>query len=163
MQPTTRCFDCGFTLVETLVATGLLITALAGIAQLLGWSVRSTRQSDAQGVALRATQAKLEMLRAAALTYDDNGVEITHPDLDPSPPRALLEDTDGNMDWLDDHGDAVDAEDSASFTRRWAVSPLDERVPAALVIEVCVFRYPADNQEPAAAEACLSTIRSRQP
>ena len=36
----------GFTLVETLVATGVLVTAIAGLAQLFALSMRFTRDSD---------------------------------------------------------------------------------------------------------------------
>jgi prepilin-type N-terminal cleavage/methylation domain-containing protein len=39
----------GFTLFETLVATGILVTALAGIAQLFILSTHLTRQSNTSG------------------------------------------------------------------------------------------------------------------
>ena len=68
-QPSLR----GFTLVETLVATGVLITAIAGLAQLFTLSVRVTRDSAQFGTALLAAQDKLESLRSFHFTYDDDG------------------------------------------------------------------------------------------
>jgi type II secretory pathway pseudopilin PulG len=53
----------GFTLFETIVATGILVTALAGVAQLFVLGTHLTRQAGASGRALVAAQDKLESLR----------------------------------------------------------------------------------------------------
>ena len=53
----------GFTLFETLVATSILVTALAGIAQLFVLSMHLTRGASASGSALVTAQQKLEALR----------------------------------------------------------------------------------------------------
>jgi len=153
----------GFTLLETLVATGILVTALAGIAQLFVLSARFTRMSGTQGLALVAAQAKLEMLRSLPLAYGPTGDSITDPALEPSPPSSLREDTEGYVEPLDESGRAVDEDGDVAFIRRWAVTPIDHREPQAVVIEVCVFRAPAEGLAPVSAEACLATIRSRQP
>ena len=70
----------------------------------------------------------------------------------------------GTIEILDATG-AVVVGDRAetAFTRRWAITPIDLYEPQAAVIEVCVFRSPADGLTPMAADACLATIRSRQP
>ena len=154
----------GFTLLETLIATAILVTALAGIAQLFVLTARTTRDSGANGVALVAAQAKLEMLRSLQLAYGAAGELLTDPELEASPSQSLLEDTADYFDALDETGAVVLDEDAAAaFTRRWAITPIDRNEPQAVVIEVCVFRSPADGVKPAAAEACLATIRSRQP
>lgn len=57
----------GFTLFETLVATGLLVTALAGLAQLLVLGTHLTRQAIASGGALVAAQDRIETLRGCGL------------------------------------------------------------------------------------------------
>ena len=84
--------------------------------------------------------------------------------LEPSPSGSLLEDTANYFDALDETGGiVVDEEIAAAFTRRWAITPIDRSEPQAVVIEVCVFRSPAHETKPGAAEACLATLRSRQP
>jgi type II secretory pathway pseudopilin PulG len=157
--------DSGFTLLETVVATGVLVTALAGLAQLLSLSVRFTRDAGVQGAALAAAQDKLEVLRSLVLVYASDGTPITHPSLTPSPPVALHRDVAGLVDYLDHHGRTIDdgTDAGAALTRRWRVAPLDDRVPDALLIEVCVFHAPAAGVAPAAADACLATVRVRQP
>jgi len=156
----------GFTLIETVVATGILVTALAGIAQLLALSVRSTRDAGSQSAALMAAQDKVEVLRALAFTYDAAGAPVTAPELAVRNSLSLEEDTAEAVDFVDAHGAIVIDEDESNgavFTRRWRITPLDAFVPDAIVIEVCVFHSPADGLGPVASEACLGTVRARQP
>ena len=115
-------------------------------------------------MALVAAQAKLETLRSLQLAYGAAGELLTDPALEASPSQSLLEDTADYVDALDETGGVVPDEDAAAvLTRRWAITPIDRDEPRAVVIEVCVFRAPAGGVKPAAAEACLATIRSRQP
>ena len=152
----------GFTLFETLVATGILVTALAGVAQLFVLGTQLTRQAGDSGMALVAAQDKLESLRGMALTYDPSGLEVTAAVLEPSPPSSLDEDIDPYVDWLDPHGEPQDSPDDAVMIRRWRVTSLGETTPDAIAIEVCVF--PSTPSGIArGADACLSTIRTRQP
>lgn len=156
----------GFTLIETVVATGILVTALAGIAQLLALSVRSTRDAGSQSAALTAAQGKLEALRALAFSYDAAGSPVTAPEFDVRNNGSLDDDIPGAVDYLDADG-AVLEEDhegqGAAFTCRWRITPLDAFVPEAIVIEVCVFDWPADGMAVAASAVCLATVRARQP
>ena len=148
----------GFTLVETLIATGVLVTAIAGLAQLFALSVRFTRDSAQFGAALVAAQDKLESLRALRFSYDDNGALLTDGRLQPSPPTSLSENVAGYVDWLDDAGNVV-AAGGASYVRRWRITPIATDDPAAIAIDVCVFGLPALNRE----QPCLATARVRQP
>jgi len=152
----------GFTLVETLIATGILVTAIAGLAQLFALSLRFTRDSAQSGAALVAAQDKVESLRALRFGYDDNGAALTDPRLQPSPPISLSEDVAAYVDWLDDAGNVV-SEAGASYARRWRITEMALDDPAAIAIDVCVFRMPAINRDPAHAEACLVSARVRQP
>ena len=148
-------------MLETLVATGILVTALAGIAQLFVLGSHLTRQAGASGLALIAAQDKLESLRGQAFTYDPSGVEATDPALEPSPESSLSEDIDPYVDWLDDEGQAQDIPDEAALTRRWRITSLGETTPDAIAIEVCVYPFTPNGAR--GADACLATIRTRQP
>jgi len=155
----------GFTLLETVVATGILVTALAGIAQLLALSVRSTRDAGSQAAALAAAADKIEVLRSLAFTFDPVGAPVTDPVL-ASPGGGLEQDTTGFADHVDARGTVVDPHSDEAgpvFTRRWRITPLDMFIPEALVVEVCVFRWPAGDVPLRAAAACLATVRVRQP
>ena len=71
----------GFSLLETIVATGILITALAGIAQLFILGAQLARQANTSGQALVAAQDKLETLRGVSFGYDAFGNTNTADDL----------------------------------------------------------------------------------
>ena len=152
----------GFTLFETLVATGILVTALAGVAQLFILGAQLTRQAGRSGIALVAAQDKLESLRGQAFTYDADALPVTAPALQPSPPDALGEDIEPYVDWLDVDGTRRESADDAVLIRRWRVSSLGATTPDAIAIEVCVFQMPGA-ADPRSADACLATIRTRQP
>jgi type II secretory pathway pseudopilin PulG len=152
----------GFTLVETLVATGLLVTAIVGLAHLFAMSVRFTRDSGQFGAALVAAQDKLESLRALRLGYDDNGNAVTDPRLRASPQTSLDENIEGHFDWLDLSG-GVTAQRGAAFVRRWRVTEIDQNDPVTLAIDVCVYEWPSSSVGSSQAAACLGAVRVRQP
>ena len=157
MHPTS---SRGFTLFETLIATGVLVTVLAGVAQLFILSTRLTREAGRSGVALAAAQDKLESLRAKAFAYGDLGEPVTDPAMEVTAFDSLAEDIDPFVDALDHAGSVIEDFDEAAYVRRWRVSAIADSAPPAIAIEVCVFRAPADERAP---EACLATIRTRQP
>ena len=157
--------DTGFTLLETVVATGVLVTALAGLVQLFALTARSTREAGDQTAVLSAAQDKIEVLRSLTFGYGPLGEAITDPGLAPTG-GSLGSDTPGFADHLNLSGEVVDADrhgHGAVWTRRWRMTPVDDFVPEALVIEVCVFAYPAGRRSPLGAQVCLATVRTRQP
>lgn len=153
----------GFTLLETIVATGILVTALAGIAQLFVLSTHLARRASASGLALVAAQDKLETLRGLTFAYSDQGAPLTAPALLPSSSTSLDENVDTTVDWVDAAGHASDTADGAAFVRRWKVTTIDGSPPDSIAIEVCVFKAPVGAANHDAADACLSAIRTRQP
>lgn len=166
MQTIPRLSNDGFTLLETVVATGVLVTALAGLAQLFALTARSARDAGAQSAVLTAAQDKIERLRALALGYGPLGEAITDPALAVADTGSLGDDTNGLVDYLGADGAVVDIESDghgAAWTRRWRITLIDAYAPEALAIEVCVFPYPADGLSPRAAQVCLATVRTRQP
>ena len=153
----------GFTLVETLVATSLLVTLIAGLAQLFALSDRFTRDSVQFGVALSGAQDKLEALRALRFGYHEGGEVVTHPRLSASPPGSLSEDVEGCVDWLDASGAVLHNLEGAQYVRRWRIAAIAADEPEAIAIDVCVFRMGSANHDPHHADACLATVRVRQP
>lgn len=153
----------GFTLVETLVAAGLLITAVAGLAQLFALSVHWTRDAAESGSALIFAQDKLERLRALGFGYGAGGEPLTDAHLNLSPPNTLSENVAGFVDWLDGSGAVLADQAGAEFARRWRVTALELADPAAIAIEVCVFRARVASRPVDAADVCLATARVRQP
>jgi len=152
----------GFSLAETLVATLILVTALAGVAQLVAVSVRQAREPGARGAAVAAAQAKAEWLRARTFGFGPGGERVTDAALLPSPPGAMAADAPGYADTLDHDGREVGAGDEgAAWARRWSILSVDAASPDAIAIEVCVFREAG--RAAVAAEACVFTLRARQP
>ena len=167
-----RCTGCGmtyrsstrgFTLVETLIATGLLVTAIAGLAHLFALSAQFTRDSGQFGVALAGAQDKLEALRALRFGYDDGGEIVTDPRLSASPAASLSEDVASYVDWLDESGGVLPGSRGAEYVRRWRITAIASDEPEAIAIEVCVFSMHSANRDPQQADACLATVRVRQP
>lgn len=152
----------GFTLVETVIATAVLITALAGLAQLFALSARFVRDSNRTGAALVAAQDKLEMLVALRFGYDDDGRPMTDARLRASRQTSLHENVDSYFDWLQADGSAG-TERAASFVRRWRITPIAVTEPATIAIDVCVYSTGTFNSGPRHAEACLGSVRVRQP
>ena len=148
----------GFSLLETVIVVSVLVTALAGVAQLLVLSAQWSRTAAGATGALLLAQQKLEELRTAPFTYDASGSSLTASVLSVSPPESLAEDVQPFFDWLDASGQATEDATQVALKRRWRVSVYRNGPPDAITIEVCVFR-PHQEQ----SEACLSTIRTRQP
>lgn len=149
--------------METLIATGLLVTAIAGLAQLFALSVRFTRDSGQFGVALAGAQNKLEAFRALRFGYTEGGQSVTDPRLNVATIASLSEDVEGYVDWLDAAGAVLPDAHGAEYVRRWRITTIAADEPEAIAIDVCVFSIRSANREPHHADACLAIVRVRQP
>src|SRR2546423_15347124 len=69
--------NAGFSLLEVLVATALLATALVSLAQLFAMSTRSNIGSRNTTYAAVLAQQKLEELRSLAWGFDANGLPMS--------------------------------------------------------------------------------------
>lgn len=163
MDARRRRHDTGFSLIETLVAMGLIVTVMTGLAQLLAMSVRLTRDTARDTAALAAAEGKLEWLRTRAWSFDADGNRSTDTALTLSPSGALDRTTGGYSDGVDGSGRMAEGVGSGAMVRRWAITPVDAGGLDVVAIEVCVFRTTEPEAPARSAAACLGTIRARQP
>jgi prepilin-type N-terminal cleavage/methylation domain-containing protein len=124
--------DRGFSLLEVLVAMGVITTVLTGVAPLFAMSIRTNiRARDASYASMFAAQ-KIEQLRAG-------GDPVRSPD------GTLANDTPGFVEYLDADGmvlagDVVGPPPRTAYIRRWSVEPAALDPLHTLVIHVVVTR-----------------------
>lgn len=155
----------GFSLVEALVASCLIASAIVGLAHLVAVAAEQSLTSRRALGALTAAQAKLEQLRRAAWTYDAGGGRVSSAALGPSPPQSLHEDAEGFVDFIDGFGQVVApaSEETPHFARRWAIAPLETWDADTLILQVCVFTVRGPALYERTPVACVAGIRTRQP
>jgi type II secretory pathway pseudopilin PulG len=151
--------EAGFSLVEVLVASVVLMTGLIAVAQMF---VASTHQNmEARRVTTTAVlaQQKIEQLRALAWGFDEFGlpvsdyssdITVTPPTpaggvgLQASPDYSLFNSTSGYVDYLDAFGSWVGTgttpPQNAIYVRRWSIDPLPTNPNNTLVFQVLVGR-----------------------
>jgi type II secretory pathway pseudopilin PulG len=178
----------GFSLVEAMVATGLLATALVTLAQLFATSTRSNMGARSTTYAAVLAAQKIEELRSLTWGFDADGLPVTdnatntavNPEqpaggrgLEPSPLTALQENTIGYVDYVDQWGNKVGnggqmAPGNAVYTRRWSITPLPTNPNNTLIIQVLVTRHKSRGSADAGAvarlseEARLLTVKTRK-
>jgi type II secretory pathway pseudopilin PulG len=179
--------ESGFSLVEVMIAAGLLATTLVSLAELFALSTRSNGAARATSEASVLAAQKMEELRALAWGFDAAGTptaDLTSdttvsPELSaggtgltPSPVTSLQEGTPGWVDYVDQFGDKIASADgppqNAMFVRRWSVQSLPADPADTLLLQVLVTR----NRNRGAAdrgavarlpeEARLVTIKTRK-
>lgn len=156
----------GFTVIEVLIATALVVTAVAGFAHLAASGVARAHAARNAGAALALAQGKLEELRGAVWSYDAAGARVSDPILNESPADALATDREGWTDAFDAFGQLVATTDAhrAVYRRRWVIARLEPADADTLVMRVCVRSVVSS----AAAghglpDACASTVLARKP
>jgi type II secretory pathway pseudopilin PulG len=151
--------DSGFSLVETLVATTLLATALVALAQLFAISQQTNATAKNGTYTAILAQQKLEQLRGLTWGFDPLGLPMSDTTTDtsvspeaqtggtglaPSPSNTLQASTNGYVDYLDVSGNALGggtvAPQNTVYIRRWMVEPLPTNPNNTLVIQVLVTR-----------------------
>ena len=172
----------GFSLAETVVATGLLATSLVASAHLFALSARSNLQAKTATFATVLAQEKMEQLRGLTWGTDELGLPVndfttnlqTDPPLadgkglTPSPENSLADNVPDYVDFVDAYGATVPA-NQALYVRRWSIEPLPTNPNNTLVIQVFVFKNsgrPADGAdnfiERMPDEARLITVKTRK-
>ncbi len=172
----------GFTLIEVLIAIGLLVIAAVGLAQILMLATRATRAGREQTSASILAAAKMDQLRSLTWTADasDLTTNLSHPalgadgsGLSASPTDALTKNIPPYVDYLDDGGSWVgngaEPPGNAVFIRRWAVIPLPGDPDRTLLLQVLVTtvalertRSPDRWSGRMSTEALLVSVRTRK-
>lgn len=177
----------GFSLAETLVATGLLATALISVAQMFAIATRSNTSARDTTYATILAEQKIEQLRALTWGFDSVGLPISdlttdttvQPEtpmggkgLSPSPVEALQENSVGYVDYIDRLGNALGTAEKppagAMYFRRWSIEPLPTNPNNTLIIQVVVGRIKdrsvADQSttQRASEEARIMTVKTRK-
>jgi hypothetical protein len=153
----------GATLIEAVIAGGLLVTLAAGTATLITLARRLGVRSEQLMAATSIATARLQSLRAIPWDYDLAGAANEVTPLALAPAGALDRNTPALFENTDDAGQAVTfpGASAPAFTVRWAVWPAPGGSGEARSIEVCVFSWPA--AEGAPPLVCLASARARQP
>ena len=179
--------ESGFSLVEVIVATGILATALVSLAQLFAISTSANMAARNAGTTMIYAEQKLEQLRALSFTLDVAGLPINDAATDtsvyppaaaggtglsPSPTNTIQTNTDGYVDYLDRNGKQLGGgatvPNNTAYIRRWSVEPLPTNPNNIIILQVLVTRSrdrgTADLGSVARApdEARLMTVRSRK-
>jgi type II secretory pathway pseudopilin PulG len=155
----------GFSLIEALIASLIVASALAGLAHLVTLGATQTTAARTSTVALSLAQSKLEQLRVLEWTYDASGVRVSSPALSPSPPGSLYG---GDASFLE-HIDAFEgvtpaAEgDAPDYWRTWAITPIAASDRDTLLLEVCVFAAVGPLSDTSRPDVCLSSVKTRKP
>jgi prepilin-type N-terminal cleavage/methylation domain-containing protein len=160
MPPAKSSFNSqrGFSLVEVVIALGILTGVSLGVAQLFAASTNANRVARNRTSTTVMAEQKMEQLRSLDWGFDlqGQGLPVTdtttnlavypHQDngtgLNPSPSDTLLQNTPGFVDYLDANGAWVGTGDNptagAVYLRRWAIVPLPTNPNNTLILQVLV-------------------------
>jgi prepilin-type N-terminal cleavage/methylation domain-containing protein len=187
-------FNCnnsrGFSLVEVLVAMGILTAVSLGVAQLFALSARNNLTAKGQTSTTAMAEQKLEQLRALTWGFDLAGqglpltdtttnLTVTPPQhngsgLNPSPSDSLERNTDGFVDFLDGQGQWIGTGTTvpanAVYIRRWSITPLPTNPNNTIVIQVLVTPVASEQARVESAftrtrmsgDALLITVKTRK-
>lgn len=153
--------SAGFSLMEVVIASGLIIVLAAGVGRLTAASVDAVRASGDQTMALLLATRKMEQLRSLTWGYDPTDASpqsdlATDLSRDPpggggvglraAPADSLERSAPGYADYLDADGAWVGAGATppagASFVRRWSVRPSPLAPDDLLALDVMVAPRP---------------------
>jgi hypothetical protein len=174
----------GFSLLETVVATGLMAGALAALGQMFAISVANNMTARSGSYATALAGQKMEQLRGLRWGFDPLGMPIADlttdtaaaletpaggTGLSPSPGGTLTSNTAGYVDYVDQSGRMLGGGETmpatAVYVRRWSIEPLPAN-PNTLVLQVMVTKRPDRGSAGAETrlpdEARLVSLRTRK-
>jgi len=152
----------GFSLVEVLAASVILMTGLIAVAQMFVISTNANMAARRVTSTAVLAQQKIEQLRGLTWGYDDFGlptsdfssnIAVSPPTpgggvgLQASPGNTLNASTPGYVDYLDAYGASLGTGSApppgAIYVRRWSIEPLPTNPNNTLVFQVLVGRISA--------------------
>jgi prepilin-type N-terminal cleavage/methylation domain-containing protein len=129
----------GFSLLEVLVATSLVLVALTGLAPLVAFAIQANARARSSTFAVLLAQQKMEELVAALSEEEAHGAG---PNV--SPAGALDRNTPGYCDYLNRNGQPLGGGTTppagAAYLRRWSVDALPMYPDSARVLHVVATR-----------------------
>jgi len=159
--------EAGFSLMEVLIAMGVMTIGLVSLAQLFALSTRANHSSKTTTFAVLLAQQKMEQLRGLTWGFDAVGLPISDvatnssivpqaagcptssaagvgSGLSPSSAGTISENVSGWVDYLDVNGCLLSGGSTAPsrtiYIRRWSVEPLPTNPNNTLVLQVLVTR-----------------------
>ena len=180
-----RSSEAGQALVETLVASAVIVTLAAGAAQVAAMTAASIRTGGAQGMALFLAAQKMEQLASLAWTYDtllqrvsDATTSLAVDPPAPGGPGLLASGPiagagTGHTDYVDRDGAWIGSGSSppagTAFVRRWSITPIAWAPNDTLLLEVAVaatgggqVTFGANPRPGDPGVVWLATVRFRQ-
>ena len=181
--------EAGFSLVETIVAAGLLAGAVAVLGQMFAISMAENTSARTGTFAAVLAEQKMEQLRGLTWGFDVIGLPLTDtssnvalpiesgvggPGLSPSPSNSLRSNVAGYVDYVDRFGRIIGGGSTvpaqAVYVRRWSVQPLPTNPNNTVILQVLVTRWrnrgAADSEDGSTRrlrdEARLVTIKTRK-
>jgi type II secretory pathway pseudopilin PulG len=121
----------GFSLLEVLVATTIVIVGVAALAQLVTLAAHANLRGKQTTIAAALAQEKLEELLPDRAFGQDS-----------SPPGTLDSNVEGYCDFVDPAGRLLGAGPAApagsAYLRRWSVDPLPDSINHTSILQVLV-------------------------
>jgi type II secretory pathway pseudopilin PulG len=151
--------EAGFSLLEAIVAVGLMAGALASLGQMLVISLAINQAARDRSDATVLAQQKMEQLLGESPSGGTG--------LSPLVGGSLTSNMDGWFDYVDRSGQSLGGSEALGngvYTRRWAVEPLPSSTTDTLVIHVLVATrlglYQASSTTRPRGQVRLSSIRA---
>lgn len=151
--------QAGFSIIETIFATGILATAVVALAQMFAISVQNNKNARTGSYAVTLAEQKMEQLRGLSYGFDTIGLPLTDTTTDtaqptetptggtglsPSPSGTLNANTNGYVDYIDQFGNILGGGTGVRvgtvYIRRWSIDPLPTNPNNTIVIQVMVTR-----------------------
>lgn len=180
----------GFSLVEVIIAMGLLTAVSLGVAQLFAVSANANRHARHETSTSALAEQKMEQIRSLSWGFDLDGVGLPvsdtttnlavyphtadGPGLNPSPANTLEQNVPRYVDFLDATGawvgTGVIPPAGSAFVRRWAIVPLPTNPNNTIVIQVLVSPLSSEMARVATGEprrrmrgdALLTSVKARK-
>jgi prepilin-type N-terminal cleavage/methylation domain-containing protein len=159
--------DAGFSLLEVLIAMGVMTVGLVSLAQLFALSIGANHSSKTTTFAVLLAQQKMEQLRGLTWGFDPVGLPVSDvttnssavpqatgcptasgggvgTGLSPSPSGTLGGNLSGWVDYLDINGCLLGGGSTAPartiYIRRWSVEPLPTNPNNTVILQELVTR-----------------------